>query len=118
MNSVLGGSARFVGDVAVVGTIRIDGEIEGNVEASERVHIGRGGVVNGSVAAQDVIVTGSVGGSITASGKVHLQATAALSGDVACQRLVIEEGARFDGASVMGGGQQKLEVLETSRAHS
>ena len=125
INSVVGKEARFQGNVKVTGAIRVDGEVEGDIEATERVQIGQDGVVKGEIRAQEISVTGKVNGKLSAIDLVHLMPGAKVEGAVATPRFVIEDGAMFDGSCEMerrrhsesqdsknGKDRQKLEVVK------
>ena len=90
-------------DAPVVGNIVCDGpweilcSIEGDLRGTDLV-IAAGATVTGNVVARDVIVRGRVTGTIRAA-NVKLRGAAAVEGDIFHRTLLVEEDARFDGAS-------------------
>ena len=74
--------------------------------------IARGAHINGTVAAERVVVDGTVEGPIQ-GGAVFLKSQTHVVGDIHHQSLAIESGAFFDGRSmqIRGNGQtpEKLE---------
>ncbi|MGQ9603344.1 MAG: bactofilin family protein [bacterium] len=101
VSSILGSGCKFTGDVDAKGTIRIDGEFQGKVVATEGVIVGKTGIVRGEIHSTNVAITGTVEGNIIAKRKVELESGAKLIGDVESMSLVIEDGVFFEGKSKM-----------------
>ena len=100
---------KIVGTVTAEGLSR--GRFDGELHCTFLV-IARGAHVNGTVAAERVVVDGKVEGPIR-GGEVVLKSQAHVVGDVHYQSLAIESGAFIDGrlVQVRGNGQmpEKLE---------
>lgn len=112
--SVIGTEATIVGDVKVTGSLRVDGDVAGDVTATQRIQIGRDGTVNGDISAVELQVAGTVDGSLSGE-LVHLTPEARISGSVRAARLIMEEGATLDGTCAMTTKTTpaaKLEVVE------
>jgi cytoskeletal protein CcmA (bactofilin family) len=97
-NGRIGKGSRISGKLGFDGSIRIYGEVEGEIAAGEAVIVRRGARVNAKVCANEVVIEGNVTGDIRATARVEIGATGRLSGTVATPRLVIHEGAVFDGS--------------------
>jgi cytoskeletal protein CcmA (bactofilin family) len=96
--SLLGKDIKITGmdiKISSKGTLRIDGEVEGEVHG-DAVIIGETARVTGVVSGREVVVRGHVCGTIRA-GRVVLQASSRIEGDIQHEALVIEPGAQFDG---------------------
>ena len=108
---VIAKGLKIVGSVTAEGLVEVDGQIDGELHCTLLV-IARGALVNGSVAAERVVVDGKVEGPIQ-GGEVVLKSQAHVVGDVHYQSLAIERGAFIDGrlVQVRGNGQtpEKLE---------
>ena len=85
------------GDLQTDGEVEVDGKIIGNIGCTH-LTIGKGAVVTGNIKADEVLVRGKVKGTIRAT-RVILQDSAQVEGDIYHDRIVIEDGARFVGAS-------------------
>ncbi len=96
--SIIGPGMKVVGDCKTVGTVRVEGMVEGSITAASAVVIGREGVVTGDVAAQDVVVAGRLSGTLTAESRVELQATCRVEGEIHTRRMQVEEGAILNGS--------------------
>jgi cytoskeletal protein CcmA (bactofilin family) len=91
--TIIGQGLRIVGR----GTLQVDGDIEGDVQAAE-VIVGEKGKVAGMVAGQQVVVRGTVLGVICGQ-TVALQSSCHVESDVHHMSLAIEQGAHFHGHS-------------------
>ena len=101
LNTIIGKSSEVVGDLAIQNSLRVDGKVKGNVHCTDTVIIGKGGMIEGHIAAKNVMLAGKVIGNISAESKVFLESTASVKGDVMSTRLVVDEGAVFDGKCAM-----------------
>jgi len=73
--------------------------VEGSISLpSNRVTVGRNGVVAASINAGEIVVLGKVRGNLVASDRVDIHSEGSLTGDVVAQRISIEDGAFFKGA--------------------
>ncbi len=93
--SVIVSNLRIQGNLISRGEVRIDGTIEGDVQATNIV-IGEKGSVTGKVTADTIDVHGFVIGDITGR-IIELKATAHVIGDTTHEVITIEKGACLDG---------------------
>jgi len=98
MLSIIASGMTIIGDIESAGTIKIDGRVDGSVTGARQVLLGRGGVINGNVFADEVVIGGSVRGTLVVRERLELQGTAAVVGDIETRSIVVTEGARIDGA--------------------
>jgi len=103
MNSIIGKGCKVTGTIDVQdGTLRIDGDFEGNVSCpGGTVVIGKSGKIKADIKVSNAIVGGTVSGNIDAREKIELQAGSRLEGDIKTRRLVIDEGVFFEGSCRM-----------------
>lgn len=99
----LGKGSRVEGKLTFEGSVRIDGQVEGEISAQETVIIGEGAEVTAQIHAATVVVQGRVNGDITARKRVELKAPATLVGNINTPSLIIHEGVVFEGHCAMGG---------------
>lgn len=100
-NTVLGVGSTFRGTIMVSGTLRIEGEFDGDVLNCERLEIGEHGIMRSDIEVKTAEVYGRVHGSIRALGLVELRAGAHVEGDVAAASVVMESGVYFNGRCTM-----------------
>ena len=99
----LGQGSRVEGKLTFEGSVRIDGQVEGEISAQDTVIIGEGAEVTAQIHANTVVVQGRVNGDITARKRVELKAPATVVGNLSTPSLVIHEGVVFEGHCAMGG---------------
>ena len=99
--SIIASGTIITGDVTTDGTVKVEGEVLGNVHAGQQVLLARGSRVRGDVQTREAVIGGMVEGAIRASERVEIQATAVVQGDVTTQRIVIAEGGQVNGALEM-----------------
>lgn len=101
--TMIGDGAVVEGTLSVPHAVRIEGTLKnGRLEAAETVTIGVTGVVEGDVHARNAIIGGKVIGNVHVEERIELESHATLNGDLQCKTLIINEGASFQGKSMMG----------------
>ncbi len=102
MNTLLGKGSHFNGTLKVEGGIRIDGELEGQVEATGTLVVGKEGVMKAEIKAKDAIIGGKIIGNLNIANKIELQSGSSVSGDIKSRGLIIDNDVFFEGKSAMG----------------
>ena len=100
-STLVGVGSTFRGTLMVVGTLRIEGEFEGDVLNCDRLEIGEHGIMRADIEVKTAEVLGKVFGSIRALGIVELRSGAHVEGDVAAASIVMEPGVFFNGRCTM-----------------
>lgn len=100
LETIIGPATTFVGELNTAGTVRVDGAMEGNVNA-EWVIIGETGSVTGDVKTKGMIVGGKVKGNIRSADVVEIKQKGEVCGEIFTTNLIIMEGAVFEGRSYM-----------------
>ncbi len=101
-STVIANGASFNGVLRINGSLRVDGEVEGQVQVTDVITIGPSGVVKAEIAANSAVVGGRIKGRIWAKERVVLQRGSRLEGDVHAAVFKIEDGAFFQGNCAMG----------------
>jgi cytoskeletal protein CcmA (bactofilin family) len=99
--SILSGGVKIEGNFFSEGNVRIDGKIKGNVAVTGSLTLGEHCFIEGEVSAKAVTLSGRVEGKILAQERVKLDGKSVLKGDLVTKYLVVEEGAVFEGRSLM-----------------
>ncbi len=102
--TIVGAGARLEGNVVSAGSLRIDGQVKGQINAEGDVALSPQSQVEADIRAQNVSVAGAFKGNIIVKGKAHLARGGRVDGNVTSKTLVIEEGGIFHGQSIMDGG--------------
>jgi cytoskeletal protein CcmA (bactofilin family) len=100
LETIVGSDTRVAGKVCVKGTIRVDGTVEGDVQA-DWVVVGETGKILGNTRTRGMVVGGSVEGNIEATETVELREKATMVGEIHAPKLAVSEGAVFDGRARM-----------------
>jgi cytoskeletal protein CcmA (bactofilin family) len=101
--TVVGVGARLDGNLVSAGSLRIDGQVKGQINADGDVTLAPQSQVEADIRAQNVSVAGRFKGNIAVKGKAHLARGGRVDGNITSKTLVIEEGGIFHGQSIMDG---------------
>jgi cytoskeletal protein CcmA (bactofilin family) len=94
---VLGPTLHFKGELYGEEDLEFQGQLEGSIEHTRSLSIGKEGGVTGNIRAKFVIVEGRVDGDIYASESVSIRQTAKVVGNIFAPRVGIADGANFSG---------------------
>lgn len=90
-------NAKVWGKLEFAGPARIDGFVDGEIDAQDSLAIGRSAAVTAKIKAVWIIVAGTVSGELCATERIELYPSAKVSGDLSAPKLVMHEGAVFKG---------------------
>jgi cytoskeletal protein CcmA (bactofilin family) len=107
----VGKGVEFKGVISYNGTVRIDGNLDGEIHTEGVLLVGEDAVIKAKVNAGTIVSKGKITGDISARDKVRLLSPAILDGSVKAPMLSIEEGVLFNGNIEMVRG----DVHELSR---
>jgi len=102
VDTLIGKSASFNGNLEAEGTVRIEGTFEGELNSKGDIVLGDTGKVIGNIKATNAHIAGRVEGNVRVKGQLHLTPTAYIGGDIEVGNLVVDEGAVFTGKCSMG----------------
>ena len=89
------------GEINSPNNIRIDGTFEGKIVCKGRVVAGEKAVIKGDIVCENVDFWGKLEGCLYVKDTLTLKDTCTVTGDLHIKRLVVELGARFNGACKM-----------------
>lgn len=95
---VMGAGSKWKGTLVVQDSVRIDGQVNGEVEAKGTIHISEGAQVDGRLRAAFIVIAGSYRGEIKALERVELLPKSKVQGEIETKALTVLDGAIFDGA--------------------
>jgi cytoskeletal protein CcmA (bactofilin family) len=111
LGTIVGNDTRIAGKVSVKGTIRVDGIVEGDVQA-DWVVVGEAGKILGNTRTRGMVVGGSVEGDIEATETVELREKSTMTGEIHAPKLAISAGAVFDGRARMKSDAESAGIQE------
>ena len=100
-NTIIGVNSTIRGTIMVSGTLRVDGEFEGDILNCERIEIGEHGILRADVEVKEALIMGRVHGNIRALGSIEMRAGARVEGDVSALSIAMEQGVYFSGRCTM-----------------
>lgn len=100
-------------------SLRIDGKVIGNIEASQEnnisIAIGKSGFVQGDIYAYRIFVAGKVTGNIYCSERVELHDGAEVTGDVTYGQIGVEPGAKLNGLMIFRNKEVAPELQDSAQ---
>jgi cytoskeletal protein CcmA (bactofilin family) len=106
LESFIGAKSNFQGEVNVKGTVRLDGRVEGRVNA-DCVVLSETAEIKGETTAKKIIVGGKVEGILRALEIVEIRATGKVLGDIFAPKFSVTEGGEFNGRIEMKKEENK-----------
>jgi cytoskeletal protein CcmA (bactofilin family) len=101
IRSLIAQGSHINGHIAFCAGLRVDGEVSGNVRASEDqpsiLVVSESAKIVGEVSADHIIVNGSIKGPVHARQMLELQPKARIEGDVHYAALEMHQGALISG---------------------
>ncbi len=107
--SIIGEGTEFKGTLKDKGSVRIDGNFEGEIAVEGDVVIGKDALIKANIRAKSIDISGKVIGNIDCQEKVELFPTGSLEGKVKASDLTIAEGAFFNGECRMTPLKESVE---------
>lgn len=120
-DSVISGSNRIVEATKIKGEInsqsdfRIDGEVEGTIQTTGRIVVGKTGVIRGKIICTNADIEGNVQGTLEVKNMLSLKATAHIQGEVHTDKLTVEPGAIFNVTCQMGNDKNAQSLLHKTQ---
>ena len=115
INTIIGKGSSIVGNLRINGFVRLDGDIDGNLETDGNIIIGDSARIRGDVKAKAVIVGGIVVGNILAQESAKLLSNSAVLGDVISRKVQVEDKATFHGHCISIKDEEQFQ--KTSEAY-
>ena len=91
INSIIGNGSSIRGDIKINGFMRIDGDLEGNLETTGNVLVGENARIAGNITARSITVGGIIKGNDDAPEQVHLLSSSIVIGDIQTRRFQADE---------------------------
>ncbi|HPF26093.1 MAG TPA: polymer-forming cytoskeletal protein [Steroidobacteraceae bacterium] len=117
IDTLVGKSAKLVGDIEFSGGLHLDGRVVGNVRSAgdgkSSLSISEHGGVEGTVEAANVVLNGSINGDIFARERVVMGSQARVNGNVSYGIIEMAPGAVITGKLMpLSGAKAQQPVLQ------
>jgi cytoskeletal protein CcmA (bactofilin family) len=110
--TLINAGCKIAGVISGQGDYQVSGEIDGDCEIEGTVTLARDGYWQGTIRADNVVVSGHVEGDIIAIGKVEVAQTARITGTVTGEAIAVAEGAVVEGVMKTTGQPQPVGFVE------
>ncbi len=114
INTFVGNGSFIKGNMKVNGFIRVDGDIDGDLETDGAVIISERARIQGNLTAKSAIIGGIVLGNVSAPESVKLLSTSAVVGDIITHRIQMDDNVIFHGHCIAIRDEQRFDE-ETNR---
>jgi cytoskeletal protein CcmA (bactofilin family) len=102
-DTLIGPNCHLEGRLSCNGIVRIDGNVQGNIETNGDIIIGEKAYINGNLSGSNIHISGKVEGDIICTGLLKMTSTSSLYGNIKVKNFVADEGSIFEGkCSVQG----------------
>ena len=102
--TIIGQGAKIEGTLVSGGSLRVDGQVKGTINADGDVMLTAQSVVDADINANNVAIAGRFKGDIKVKGTAELAKGGRIEGNITSKTLVIQEGGLFSGQSIMESG--------------
>jgi cytoskeletal protein CcmA (bactofilin family) len=96
LQSFLGTQSELQGELRIKGTLRLDGAVEGKIDA-DQVILGKTAFIKGEILAKKIIVGGVVEGTLKAVDLLEIGPNGRVKGNIIANQLIMLEGCQFNG---------------------
>ena len=110
--TILGAGASLEGNIVSAGSLRIDGQIKGQINADGDVILSPQSQVDADIKAENATVSGKFKGNIVVKGAAEIQRGGRVDGNITCKTLIVQEGAIFQGQSIMDQQAQQAAAAQ------
>lgn len=112
IDTIISSMTVIEGKVTHPKSLRIDGKLIGEVHCEGDVYIGKEGLAELLIKANNLIVSGEANGDIFVKGKVHIKSTGKLNGSITSKGIIIDEGGVFTGNSKISNNEDNIHLIK------
>ena len=107
--SQISGGVKIQGKLIFLGSVKVDGEVTGDINCEGAITIGRNAKVESKIQTKDALILGYYEGEMHASGQVEITSTGRFIVKLIQENilLTIEKGGLFKGKSITGNDEEK-----------
>ena len=113
--TVIGQGARLEGTVVSAGSLRVDGQVRGKIQADGDVMLSAPSQVEADIQAENVSIAGKFKGNIVVKNGAELARGGRVDGNITSKTLVVQEGGVFCGQSIMDQQAQRAHQAEQAK---
>ena len=99
--SIIGADMIVEGNIRAKETVRVEGNVTGDVETEGTVTISSTAHIKGNIKGSCIVIGGILEGDLVCSGKTEVISTGKVFGNMHTRSLIVDENAVFQGLCVM-----------------
>ena len=100
------------GDIISEGDFRVEGTINGSLKTSGKIVVGKTGLIDGNIDAENADFEGGFTGNLKLNGTLVIRSSAYIEGEVIISKLSVEPGATFNATCSMENGVKELSIKD------
>jgi cytoskeletal protein CcmA (bactofilin family) len=104
-SSVVSLGSSWQGNLKIDGSVRIEGEVTGEVDAKDTVYVAESARVDAKVRAAIVVIAGEFKGEVHCSERLEITPSGRVNGELTTKSLTVSEGAFIEGQIHMTNGR-------------
>ncbi|HZP25897.1 MAG TPA: polymer-forming cytoskeletal protein [Dehalococcoidia bacterium] len=112
-STVVSAGSKWQGNLSSDASVRIDGELSGEIKAKDTVYVSENSRVDATIVANYVIIAGNFQGRVNCAERLELMPTSKIKGELTTKALMVHEGAFIDGALHMTSSNGERETSTT-----
>ncbi len=107
-SSVLGPTLKFKGELTANEDLLIQGQVEGSINHTSNLTIGKEGRIKANVKAEYICIEGKVNGDLSGSKAIVVKEGADVKGNIFSPTVTLHEGSAFNGSIDMTGKERPV----------
>ena len=114
--SIISVGSTWQGTLKIEGSVRVEGQLSGEIEARDTVNVAEGAEVNAKVRAAFVSIAGRFQGEVHCSERLEIMPTGRVNAELMTKSFVVHEGAVLEGQVQMTDGKRPTAHAEGTKA--
>lgn len=108
INTLVGSGTTIRGELSVAGFVRVDGDIDGDLETTGRIIVGERARIRGTVRCRIITVGGVIQGDVVAPDGVTILSSGTVLGSVITKKLQVEPDVILHGSCFAVNDEQQF----------
>lgn len=106
-STVLSGGTAWQGNLKTQGSVRVEGQLSGEIDATDTVFVAEGSQVDAKIRATYVVLAGQFKGEVNCGERLEIMPTGRIHAELTTKSLVVHEGAFMEGQIHMTEPERK-----------
>lgn len=93
--NIIGSGSKITGDIHSSDSLRIDGEVAGNVYSTSRLYVSESAKICGNIYCKDAEICGEISGDVESKGRLSIKESGRIKGELVYTELQVDAGAEL-----------------------